>query len=241
MFGSVTFYEGVVPTREFDGSEYYAMRPLVEALGLAWKPQFVTIKRRYSHSARVLPFQMPSGRYRRMLGLQIAEVNDWAYSINLKKVCSPKAVQGLLQFRDDLEIESAIRSEQIMIETRVQRLGEQYRRYPLTPEEQKLLADLRPTGQPLHPFTTFLAYGHILSHVRNRFIQKTRRYVWFVTIFRFLICDHMLKKFVSPTGSSRSGHVPDWGWAGASPRASCSPFQRLLPSMQNIRSSPTLS
>lgn len=168
-FGSVTIQGIEVPTREYYERLYCAMRPLVEVLGLAWKPQFLAIKRRYPQVAKVLPFQMGSGRYRRMLGMPLDQLNEWAFAVNMKKVQSSGAFASLTEFRADLGAKAWEESKELIIKTRVMRLGDEYRNFPLSPEEERILEELFQGKAPIHPLTAFLAYGFIRDQAQRSF------------------------------------------------------------------------
>lgn len=114
----------------------------------------------------MIPFRDSNGRYRRLLGLPLEEVNEWAYSVNLKKIRSEPALQNLLDYQVDLDLDGYARSRRAVVEARVMRLGEKYRDLPLCQAEAKMLDDMRTTGRALEPISAILGYGYVLGAAR---------------------------------------------------------------------------
>lgn len=134
---TVTVWGLTVPARDVDGITYIAMRSLVEAHALAWKPQLVKLKGQFKAELKELPFQAKDGKVRRMVGLPLRLATVWLDSVNPAKTRESDALIASREIRDEQQRESEV---QAIIAVRCQRLGEQYREYPLTPPEEQLLA-----------------------------------------------------------------------------------------------------
>ncbi|RAS18289.1 phage antirepressor N-terminal domain-containing protein [Ensifer adhaerens] len=167
MFGSVTMLGKKVFTRQFNGRAYIAIRQLVSAVGLAWKPQFLAIKRRYASEVRNLPFQDSDGRYKRMLAFPLGEVNEWALSVNKSKVAAPSTLRNLELLLEDLDAAALAESIKTITQVRVAKLGEIYADFPLTKAEQKLLGDMRAYGREISSFGVFLGYRFVADAAKR--------------------------------------------------------------------------
>lgn len=157
--GTVTVWGLTVPTRDVDGTPYIAMRSLVEAHALAWKPQWAKLKVQFKAELKELPFRAQDGKVRRMVGLPLRSAAVWLDSVNPAKTRTSDALRASREIRDEQQRESEV---QAIIAVRCQHFGEQYREYPLTPPEEQLLAKAK--GNEL---IILLGYRFIVDAVRQ--------------------------------------------------------------------------
>lgn len=88
--GSISLLDFRIPTR-FDSSSdttYIAMRPLVEGLGLAWKPQYLKLMASYKYAGMVreLRVKCDDGKHRRMVCLPRDHLGNWLRGLAVDKV-----------------------------------------------------------------------------------------------------------------------------------------------------------
>jgi len=93
----------VVWVNEQDGDAWVAVRPIVEAIGVAWKPQYQKILSNPAFSCYHMVTHDSSGRQQEMLCLPVRQINGWLYSINARKV-RPDLRDKLLQFQEECHI-----------------------------------------------------------------------------------------------------------------------------------------
>ena len=79
----VSFYGNKIPVVEKDGIPYVSMKPIVDALGLAWKNQYEIIRRDPVLSSTILVTGMVAedDKTREMVCLPLSYLNGWLFKI----------------------------------------------------------------------------------------------------------------------------------------------------------------
>ena len=134
---TVTIFGIALPVRDVNGTRYVAMRPLVEGHGMAWKPQFLKLKRRHGPVLKSLPFKASDGKVWRMIGAPAWVAEDWLDSVNASKVSATVRDQLDASKEADAAAKRA-EAERAIINERCQRFGEEFRAAPLVPAEGRL-------------------------------------------------------------------------------------------------------
>lgn len=175
---TVTIFGGLsLPARDVDGTHYVAMRPLVEAHGLAWKPQFLKLKGRYGKWIKTLPFKASDGKVRRMIGAPLHVAHEWLERINDRKI------DATVRSRIDASkaaVDAATRAEaeRAIIDARCMKFGEEYRSLPLVPVEKAHLEKAWKGGA----FTAFLGYRFIAEQAERELLIREALSIASVTI-----------------------------------------------------------
>src|SRR5699024_9391743 len=97
---NISFQNHTLITALYDDKPYVAMRPICEAIGLAWNGQYERIKRDevLSSSVRVIRTVAEDGRKREMSFLPIEYLNGWLFGIDANRV-KPEIKEKLIQYK----------------------------------------------------------------------------------------------------------------------------------------------
>jgi len=95
---SVSFHNTTLITAKVEETEYTAMKPIVNGMGLIWARQSQKIRdSRYRHM--YIPMQT-SGGIQKMLCLPVKKLNGWLFSINPEKV-KPEIKEAVIQYQEE--------------------------------------------------------------------------------------------------------------------------------------------
>jgi hypothetical protein len=96
---TVSFHENTLLTAEVNGTQYAAMKPIIEGMGLDRKSQQhkITSTPRYGHIT--LPLQTPGG-IQKMLCIPIAKLNGWLFSVNAERV-KPEIREKIIRYQEE--------------------------------------------------------------------------------------------------------------------------------------------
>ncbi|WP_457971094.1 phage antirepressor N-terminal domain-containing protein [Acinetobacter calcoaceticus] len=82
----VSFHGTELYIVEHEGQPYTPMKPIVDAMGLDWKSQFVKLKDRFSSTMVEITTVAQDGKCRLMICLPVRKLAAWLYSIHANKV-----------------------------------------------------------------------------------------------------------------------------------------------------------
>lgn len=85
-----------------DNEPYVAMRPMVENMGLAWKPQFLKISEKFSSVVTEMVTTGADGKQYVMTCLPLRKLAAWLYSISPNKV-KPELRDKIIQYQDECD------------------------------------------------------------------------------------------------------------------------------------------
>lgn len=71
-----------------NGEPYTPMKPIVEGMNMAWKPQFIKLKQRFNSTITEMVIVAEDGKSRKMLCLPLRKLAGWLQTINPSKVKS---------------------------------------------------------------------------------------------------------------------------------------------------------
>ncbi len=81
----VDFHGHTLITVRHNGTDYIAMKSVVEGMGLDWKSQYAKIRNTKRYGDITIPLQTPGG-LQEMLCIHLKKLNEWLFSINPEKV-----------------------------------------------------------------------------------------------------------------------------------------------------------
>lgn len=87
---------------EHEGQPYTPMKPIVEAMGLDWKSQFVKLKDRFSATMVEITTVANDGKCRLMTCLPVRKLAAWLYSIHANKV-KPQLRATVKMYQDECD------------------------------------------------------------------------------------------------------------------------------------------
>ena len=99
---TVTFHGHDLITLQHEGETFAALRPIVDAIGLAWHGQFQRIKRDYvlKTCVRVMGTQMPGDDQRReLVCLPLKLLNGWLFGIDTARIKRPEVREAIIQYK----------------------------------------------------------------------------------------------------------------------------------------------
>ncbi|MDP8078331.1 phage antirepressor N-terminal domain-containing protein [Phocoenobacter skyensis] len=98
---TITFNNQYLITFEKDGTQYTAMKPICENIGLAWEAQLARIKRDTVLSQGMIVMITPSnGGDQQMICLPINYLNGWLFGVNENRV-KPKIKETLIKYKKE--------------------------------------------------------------------------------------------------------------------------------------------
>lgn len=83
---AVTFDTDTLILAEHNHQPYVAMRPLVTAMGLDWRSQYVKLMEKFGSTVVEITTVAEDGKLRGMVCLPLRKLPGWLYSINPGKV-----------------------------------------------------------------------------------------------------------------------------------------------------------
>ena len=96
---SVSFHENTLLTAEINGTEYAAMKPIVEGMGLDWRAQQAKIRASKRFDDIAIPLQT-SGGIQEMVCIPIKKLNGWLFSVNSDKV-KPEIREKVICYQEE--------------------------------------------------------------------------------------------------------------------------------------------
>lgn len=99
----IDFHGSKIAVIEKDGKQYVAMKPIVEAMGLAWKKQIELIKRDpvLSKASVTIPgIVAGDGKEREMFCLPINKLNGWLFKISASRY-SGKRREMIIRYQEE--------------------------------------------------------------------------------------------------------------------------------------------
>ncbi|MDT1903158.1 hypothetical protein FPK34_18875, partial [Acinetobacter baumannii] len=106
---NLSYIPQVVPFRdseliiiEHHGQPYTPMKPIVEAMGLDWKSQFVKLKDRFSATMVEITTVANDGKSRLMTCLPVRKLAAWLYSIHANKV-RPELRETVIMYQQECD------------------------------------------------------------------------------------------------------------------------------------------
>lgn len=97
---NISFHGQTVSVFSQNKTQYVAMRPIVENIGLSWDSQFKKIQRHEILNSTVVMMTMvaPDGKKREMLCLPLDYLNGWLFGVDAKRV-KPEIRERLLTYQ----------------------------------------------------------------------------------------------------------------------------------------------
>lgn len=83
---SVDFHQDKLTLVEHNGQPYVAMKPIVENMGLAWKPQYKKMTERFNSVVTILTTTGADGKNYQMVCLPLKKLFGWLMTISPNKV-----------------------------------------------------------------------------------------------------------------------------------------------------------
>ncbi len=99
---TITFNNQSLITFEKDGTQYTAMKPICENIGLAWEAQLARIKRDYVLNSTMIVtiIVAEDGKNREMICLPINYLNGWLFGVNENRV-KPEIRDTLIKYKKE--------------------------------------------------------------------------------------------------------------------------------------------
>ncbi len=98
----VPFHDAELMIIEHHGQPYTPMKPIVEAMGLDWKSQFVKLKDRFSATMVEITTVANDGKSRLMTCLPVRKLAAWLYSIHANKV-RPELRETVIMYQQECD------------------------------------------------------------------------------------------------------------------------------------------
>lgn len=97
---NISFHGQTVSVFSQNKTQYVAMRPIVENIGLSWDSQFKKIQRHEILNSTVVMMTMvaPDGKKREMLCLPLDYLNGWLFGVDARRV-KPEIKDRLLTYQ----------------------------------------------------------------------------------------------------------------------------------------------
>ncbi|MFP5065469.1 phage antirepressor N-terminal domain-containing protein [Acinetobacter pittii] len=87
---------------EYEGQPYTPMKPIVDAMGLAWGAQFVKLKQKFATTISEIEIVANDGKSRLMTCLPVRKLAAWLYSIHANKV-KPELRDTVKLYQDECD------------------------------------------------------------------------------------------------------------------------------------------
>ncbi len=176
--GRMKLLDVEIPTR-FEPSEgitYIAMRPVVEGLGLAWKPQYqkLTANRDYMAIIRELKVRGSDGKHRKTICLPRDYLDRWLLSLDTEKI-RPEARRRIELSRRQMANERRAVLEWMARDLRSRLFESDYSDTPLTPIEAGLVEHvIRRTDRSRDDVLFPLAYEAVQEQIAEQLAENDR-------------------------------------------------------------------
>lgn len=167
--GRMKLLDVEIPTR-FEPSEgitYIAMRPVVEGLGLAWKPQYqkLTANREYISVIRELKVRGGDGKHRKTICLPRDYLDRWLLSLDVEKI-RPEARRRIELSRRQVTNERRAVLEWMVKDLRSRLFDADWGDAPLTAIETGLIEyTMRSTDRSRDDVVLPIAYGAVQEQI----------------------------------------------------------------------------
>lgn len=98
----VAFDGDVLVLAGHDGEPHVVMRPVVDALGLAWPSQYTKMVEKFASTVTMIVTVGEDGRSREMVGLPLKKFPAWLYSVNPSKV-APELREKIVRYQEECD------------------------------------------------------------------------------------------------------------------------------------------
>lgn len=87
---------------EYEGQPYTPMKPIIEAMGLAWGAQFIKLKQKFAITISEIEIVANDGKTRLMTCLPVRKLAAWLYSIHANKV-KPEIRDTVIMYQNECD------------------------------------------------------------------------------------------------------------------------------------------
>lgn len=98
----VAFHNDTLVLVDQDGEPFIAMRPLVEAMGLAWQSQHIKLTEKFGSTVTIIVTVADDGKNREMVCMPLRKLPGWMYSINPNKV-APELREKIVAYQNECD------------------------------------------------------------------------------------------------------------------------------------------